>query len=477
MIRTSALLLVAGFSLPLLAGWKQPIPRFPAVVKADDLREEPMPAHWGPQLPEAPLAGAMLTTYLGRFVVYPTRFDVQGRLRWRAQRVEGPAGMGPYEHGLSLEMVSEPGDTQGMARITAIRDELGIDRGHSWGVGDFIEDPAKFHYPAVFHDLTLGLFLFQYRMSNLPGSMFPVYRPNKLFEKRGTGGVQSVARAGTPAQLPATFNPDGPIPVEAGAWFKQASARLLVLRAAHPAYQPLVVDWAGRKWVVVGPSRSGRSLQLEFWADAPGPDARGSRPEATCDLPGASSAIGAVLSPGGQAARIRDAVWDPGTGRLTRLELEPWKPDALPFLLTGKSEANTQEGLALAFNDALVDWKVKALTSYVRGIDEAAAADFLARLEKTLLRMDMDIRRRRQARESQEQDALSRQAADGVQRLQQEASRRRFLLPAELREMGEDDGRTTTSASPELMDLLDQRKAIVSAILANAKQLLAAARR
>jgi len=477
MIRTSALLLVASFSLPLLAGWKKPIPRYPAVVKADDLREEPMPVHWGPQLPEAPLAGAMLTTYLGRFVVYPTRFDVQGRLRWRAQRVEGPAGMGPYEHGLSLEMVSEPGDTQGMARITAIRDDLGVSRRHSWGVGDFIEDPGKFHYPAVFHDLTLGLFLFQYRMSNLPGSMFPVYRPNKLFEKRGSGGVESVARAETPAQLPATFNPEGPIPVEAGAWFKQASARLLVLRAAHPAYQPLVVDWAGRKWVVVGPSRSGRPLQLEFWADAPGPEGRGSKPEATFDLSGASSAIGAVLSPGGQAARVHEAVWDPATGRLTRLELEPWKPDALAFLLMGKSEANTQEGPALAFNDALVDWKVKSLASHLRSLDGAAAEDFLTRLEKTLLRMDMDLRRLRQARESQEQEALNRQAADGVQRLQQEAGRRRFLLPAELREMGEDDGRTATSASPELMDLLDQRKAIVSAILANAKQLLAATRR
>ncbi|HEY3399350.1 MAG TPA: hypothetical protein VGK03_01865 [Geothrix sp.] len=476
MIRTSALLLVAGLSLPLLAGWKQPIPRYPAVVKADDLREEPMPAHWGLQLPDAPLAGAMLTTYLGRFAIYPTRFDAQGRLRWRALRVEGPAGMGPYEHGLLLEMVSEPGDTQGMARITAIRDELGIDRRHSWGVGDFIEDPAKFHYPAVFHDLTLGLFLFQYRMSNLPGSIFPVYRPNRLFEKRGSGGVQSVARAETPAQLPATFNSDGPIPVEVGAWLKQASARLLFLRASHPAYQPLVVDWAGRKWVVVGPSRSGHPLQLEFWADAPGPDTRGSKPEATCDLPAGSSAIGAVLSPGGQAARIREAVWDPGTGRLTRLELEPWKPDALAFLLMGHSETNTQEGLALALNDALVDWKVKALASHVRNIDGAAAEDFLARLEKTLLRMDMDIRRLRQARESQERDALSRQAADGVQRLQQDASPRRFLLPAELRELGEDDGRAAI-ASPELMDLLDQRKAIVSAILANAKQILAAARR
>jgi hypothetical protein len=71
---------------------------------------------------------------------------------------------------------------------------------------------------------------------------------------------------------------------------------------------------------------------------------------------------------------------------------------------------------------------------------------------------------------------LNRQAADGVQRLQQDAGRRRFLLPAELRELGEDDGRPTAT-SPELMDLLEQRKAIVSAILTNAKQILAATRR
>ena len=475
MFRTAAILLTAFLALPLLAGWKEPIPLYPAVVKANDLREESMPAQWSPQLPGAPLTGAMLTTYLGRFVIYPTRFDAQGHLRWRALRVEGPAGLGPYEHGLSLEMVSEPGDTQGMARITAIRDDLGIGRRHSWGVGDFIEDPAKYHYNPVLPDLSLGLFLFQYRMSNEVDSMFPVYGANRLFEKRGSGGIQSVARAETPAQLPATFNPDGPIPVEAGAWLKQASARLLFLRAAHPAYQPLVVDWAGRKWAVVGPSRPGCPIQLEFWADAPGPDTRGSKPEATFDLPGTSSAIGAVLSPGGQAARIREAAWDPVTGRLTRLELEPWKSDALAFLLMGKSETNSQEGLALAFNDALVDWKAKALASHLRSLDEAAAEDFLARLEKTLLRMDMDIRRLRQARESQEQDALNRQAADGARQLQPGASRRWSILPAERREMGEDDGRTATS--PELMDLLEQRKAIVAAILANAKQLQAAYRR
>ncbi len=226
------------------------------MVKPGELREEPMPATWGPQLPGAPFTGAMLTTHLGRFIIHPTRFDAQGRLRWRALRVEGPAGMGPYEHGLSLEMVTEPGDTQGMARITAIRDELGIDRRHSWGVGDFIEDPAKYHYSPVFPDLTLGLFLFQYRMSNMASSFFPVYGPNRLFEKRGSGGVQSVARTQTPAHLPATFNPEGPIPVEAGAWLKQASVRLLFLRASHPAYQPLMVDWAGRTWAVVGPSRA-----------------------------------------------------------------------------------------------------------------------------------------------------------------------------------------------------------------------------
>ncbi|HEY3270817.1 MAG TPA: hypothetical protein VGJ89_06345 [Geothrix sp.] len=227
----------------------------------------------------------------------------------------------------------------------------------------------------------------------------------------------------------------------------------------------------------MGPSRSGRPLQLEFWAEAFNPDSRGSKPEATCDLPGASSAVGAILSPGGQAARIREAVWDPGTGRLTRLELEPYAPDALAFLVSGKSEAMAPEGSMLALNDALVDWKVKSLASYVRNIDGAAAEDFLARLEKTLLRMDMDIRRLRQARESQEQDALNRQAADGMQRLQQEASLRRFLLPAERKEMGEDDGRTATVTSPELMGLLEQRKAIVSAILTNAKQILAAPRR
>jgi len=136
-----------------------------------------------------------------------------------------------------------------------------------------------------------------------------------------------------------------------------------------------------------------------------------------------------------------------------------------------------QEGLVLALNDALVDWKVKALAAHLRNLDGGAAADFLALLEKTLLRIDLDLRHLQQIRASQEQDALNRQAAEGVQELQQGASHRWFLLPAECRDMGEDDGRPATATSPQVIDLLEQRKAIVGAILANAKQILAAARR
>lgn len=477
MIRTAAILFTASLALPLLAGRKDPIPLYPPVVKANDLREDPMPSAWGPQLPGAPLTGAMLTTYLGRFVVYPTRFDAQGRLRWRAFRVEGLAGMGPYDDGLSLELVSEPGDTQGMARITALRDGLGVERSDSFGIGDFIEDPSLYHMNPVLPDLTLGVFLFHYQNSNSPNDLFPVYMPNRLFRKKFLALIRSVARSERPAQLPATFNPEGPIPVEAGPWFKQAASHLLALCATHPAYQPIEVTWAGRSWAMVGPSHPGQPFQLAVWAQPPSQNTLGSKPEATLDLPGVSGAPGTAFSLGGQAARIRAAAWDPGTGRLTHLELAPWKPDALAFLGTGKSEANTQDGLALALNEALVDWKVKALSAHLRDLDGAAAEDFVAGLEKTLLRMDLDLRRLRQARESQEQEAVNRQAAAGVQQLQHPASRRRFLLPAERRELGEDDVHPATSTSPELMDLLEQRKAIVAAILANAKQILAASRR
>lgn len=468
--RTASILLTACLSLPMAAGWKKPVPLYPPVAKPGELREDPMPAAWGPQLPGAPFAGAMLTTHLGRFVIVPTRFDTQGHLRWKALRVEGPAGLGPYDHGLEVEIVSAPGGAQDVARITAIREEPGIYRVHSWDVGDFMELPAKFNPDLP--DLSLGVFLFHYRLSNRDTFWFPVYVPSRVFfVKRFETGTRAKARAGTPADLPATFNADAPLPVEAVPWLKQTSARLLALRRAQPAYEPLRIAWAGRSWDVVGPSRPGASTQLEFW-----PAALSDRPESTHDLPGTAQAVGTVFPLGGQVARIREAGWDPATGRLVRLELEPWAPDALGFLLGTTSEGAAQPTLAQALNDALVDWKVKGLRAHLQNQTSAAAEDCIARLEKTLLRMDLEIRKLRQAGDSQERVAANRQALEGLQAVRQDGGRRFFLPPAARRDLGEEDGRMTADTSSDLLDLLEQRKAIVSAILANAKQALASAR-
>ena len=465
------IMFAACLSLPLVAGWKKPIAPYPPVAKPGELREEPMPAAWGPQLPGAPFTGAMLTTYLGRFAIVPTRFDPKGRLRWRALRVEGPAGLGPYDHGLEVEIVSAPGEGTDVARITSIREEPGMGRDHDWKTGDFMEFPPRFNPDQP--DLSHGLFLFHYRLSNQDLFSFNVFIPRRtILANRLPAWTGAKARAGTPASLPATFNPEGPLPVETGPWLKQASARLLALRRTHPAYQPLRIEWAGRSWDVVGPSRPGGSTQIEFWADGPS-----DRPEDTYDIPRTTQIAGSIVSLGGRVARVRRAAWDPGTGRLTHLELEPWTPDALGFLLATTSEGAVQVTLAQALNDALVDWKVKELGAYLQSLTGAAAVDFIARLEKTLLRMDLEIRKLRQAGDSQEQEAANRQASEGLQTVQQGSGPRFFLLPAERRDLGEEDGRMATGASPDLLDLLEQRKAIVSAILANSKLTLASVRR
>ena len=466
---------VACAALPLGAGWKKPVPLYPPLTKPEELREAPLPEAWGSQLPGAPFTGAVLTTYLGRFAIHPTRFDAQGRLRWRALRVEGPAGLGPYDHGLDVEIVSAPGSGTDVARITAIREEPGMDRVHGWNAGDFMELPAAFNPDQP--DLSLGIFLFQYRLSNRDTFWFPAYVPSRVFlVKRFPTGTWAKARPGTPADLPATFNPDGPLPVEAGTWLRQASDRLLALRRPHPAYQALRLAWADRTWEAVGPARPGHPIQLEFWPSAPGQGAPGARPEATLDLPDAARAAGAVFPLGGHAARVRDAAWDPASGRLLRLELEPWTPDAQAFLLHGLPGAPAQASLAQALNDALVDWKVKRLAAYLQAQDRPGAEDFIARLEKTLLRMDLEIRKLRQSGEAQEREAVDRQATEGLTAHRPQEGRRFFLSAAERRALGEDDGRVSTGASPEVLDLLEQRKAIVAAILANAKQALAAAR-
>jgi hypothetical protein len=76
------------------------------VVKANDIREESMPAQWSPQFPGAPLTGAMLTTYFGRFVIYKIFISHQhadcGRMLYLGQRPPNT------EDPLSRETLIEP---------------------------------------------------------------------------------------------------------------------------------------------------------------------------------------------------------------------------------------------------------------------------------------------------------------------------------------------------------------------------------
>jgi hypothetical protein len=168
--------------------------------------------------------------------------------------------------------------------------------------------------------------------------------------------------------------------------------------------------------------------------------------------------------------RLLEVRLGPDSHRLEALRLEAWKPD-FPALLAGRCPTQTEaartsasdreaiEGLA---NEALLEWKLRSLPDALNGQGRRSVEDLVLRIEKGLLTLDLEskgIRSRldAQARAEAERKAQAALAAKG-------------------------GNPPTVAAAPaveseRLADLLEQRKAILMAILGSAKQALSNLRR
>jgi hypothetical protein len=152
------------------------------------------------------------------------------------------------------------------------------------------------------------------------------------------------------------------------------------------------------------------------------------------------------------------------------IRLEVWAPN-IPALLAGLCPTQTQaartpaldreavEGLA---NDALLEWKLRSLPEALHGPSRGSVEDLVLRLEKGLLTLDLESKGIRNRLDAQTRAETERKAQAEL------AAKSGKPLPA---------APATATESERLADLLDQRKAILMAILGSAKQALANLRR
>ncbi len=257
-----------------------------------------------------------------------------------------------------------------------------------------------------------------------------------------------------------------------------AWSELVRLRAATPRFAALPVDFGGRTfWVVRGApnpqpqqGEDATRIFLEFWKEDPAAGPRQNRPDALWAEPSDHVLQGRVLRLPDGWVRARQVTLDPESGRLAQLVLEPWKADT-PALLGGATQARElgpgaaladREALEQLANESLVEWKTRTLPGLLANQTLDADEDLVVRLEKGLLSLDLEVKGLRARL-----DAAARAEAD--RKAQAElAAKEGKPAPAALPPAAE---------SERLADLLDQRKAILMAVLGTAKQALANLRR
>ena len=279
-----------------------------------------------------------------------------------------------------------------------------------------------------------------------------------------------------------TFAPGGVDPASIKPWLEasQLWKDLLVLRSRLPRTAPLPMELPiGRRWFLIAPvdpgePNSGRSKRcLEVWKEDP-LTAPYPYEKALADLwpePSDGFQAGRALRIEGQWYRFQGFTQDQNTGRLTAMSLHAWAADIPVLFSGGRASAELglevvptlQESIEQMANEALVEWKTRTLPDLLSNQGRGPTEELVIRLEKGLLTLDLEVKGIRSrldasARAEAERKAQAELAAKGGQPAPQAQA-------------------TPATESERLADLLDQRKAILMAILSNAKQALSSLRR
>ncbi|WP_243384271.1 hypothetical protein [Geothrix alkalitolerans] len=308
----------------------------------------------------------------------------------------------------------------------------------------------------------------------------------------------SAAEVEDTTTLEQVLQPLGPQLAEPALW-----RTLARLRSSTPRFAPIPVVLEGRTWWVVrgapaaqrshaiglDPNRQPRWLIrgenaqipgaterqdlafLEFWEADPCGDAAVAAPAFLCAEPPDQVLKGRLLRLRGHWFEVAEAALDPGSGRLAKFRVEPWKADALS-LLRGELPARNLDpsapvadlaALEQLGNEALIEWKTRALPGLLATLTVNPAEDLVIRLEKGILDLDLTAKRLRARLDEEARAEVARKAQAEL------AAKRGQAAPI---------AQGASTEDLELVaDLLDQRKAILMAVLGNAKQALASLRR
>jgi hypothetical protein len=243
---------------------------------------------------------------------------------------------------------------------------------------------------------------------------------------------------------------------------------LLVARSRHPRFAPLAIRVEGQpRWAALAQGSLSQDAtpkapqELEIWRVNPEEGTFDSGLETVLQDPHP----GSLMQVASRWYTVRQLAQDPATMALTALELQPWGAD-IPSLLTGASavpdagplDATSREALEQLANDALLEWKTLTFPRELGEMDVNGAGRLVVRLEKAVLALDLTVKGIRNRL-----DAAARASAEWKAQSELAAKEGRSAPAAP----------APAAESERLADLLDQRKAILMAVLGSAKQALA----
>ena len=446
--------------------------------------------------PGAPGYGVQFTTASGKLVFTNLHFDPTTRQPLvRLYRIQGNAGNGPYRSGLELGFMPKQPVTSDAIHacwfdnfyyINSVQEgspakKAGLERGEytphtrlviegvdgknfGWNLGNLVWYLTN--SPAVELNMIKRPIIGGPSRWNIKITLRKLETPpdpaDGTFETVGQGGWAD----------PALVKP----------WLDSIPMwkDLLTMRSLVPRTAPLPIDLPnGRRWVVVASLNPGEEPStkekrgLEVWTEDP---LTASYPFSKaiadiCPEPSEGFVAGRVLRIENQWYQLQTMASDPGTGRLTTFNVRPWEADILPLLggqtlakaLGTMSMPEPRESLEQLANRALLEWKTRTLPDRLATQNRGSAEDLVLRIEQGLLDLDMEVKGIRSRL-----DAAARAEAERKAQGELAARNGQPAPPTQA---------APTTESERLADLLEQRKAILMAILGSAKQALANLRR
>jgi hypothetical protein len=427
-----------------------------------------------------PSYGLILETDGGRFLLTNLWYDFsaegQAIRNIRAYLILAPGGGGPYRYGFKVAPLDhEPSRKDGFVAYSKERDGE-IDTSSTLSVEpNSPAEKAGFNTRYFILDIDGKTFDWNGRIANHYLSTHASVTINAtLFPDLGGKGIPKAFKMeGVAVALPSleewAIKPGQFSEVEGALNDEPLWAALKAAKEATPECAPLSITLEDGKQVQVVRNPWGNVLDrgkpasslFEFT------ESTGTHNRVVASVP--TPIEGKFVKLHGRWYRILGARLGPDSRRLEAVNLEAWKPD-VPALLAGRcptqagiEKAFDREGIEQAANQALLVWKTRTLPDQLATQNRGAAEDLVLSIEQGLLALDLDVKTMRSRLDATARAETERKAQAELAARDGKAAPPAPAAPA--------------TGSERLADVLDQRKAILMAILGSAKQSLAQQRK